>query len=138
MLGTDSQDERVTLLWAVKDQAVIEVYQATAKSEFGGQEFYVDQSVCWDKRVPTQDLIQGFYLYGEHEEFTSFCSKEVAHVRWVCSRGSSLNVVFIDLAKGTDLVCALQLLVIGTAVTLELLTEVRHCIQVESQETAKS
>ena len=62
MLSTDSQDERVTLFRAVKDQTVIEVYQAAAKSEFGGQEFDVDQSVCWDMRIPTKYLIQRFYL----------------------------------------------------------------------------
>ena len=62
MLSTDSQDERVTLFRAVKDQAVIKVYQAAAKSEFGGQEFNVDQSVCRDMRVPTKYLIKGFYL----------------------------------------------------------------------------
>ena len=81
MLCTDSQDKRVALFRAVKDQAVVQVYQAAAKSEFGGQEFYVDQSVCWDKRIATQDLIQDFYLQGEHEKFASFCCEEESHVR---------------------------------------------------------
>ena len=62
MLSTDSQDERVALFRAVKDQTVVEVDQAAAKSEFRGQEFDVDESVCWDMRVPTQDLVEDFYL----------------------------------------------------------------------------
>ena len=138
MLSTDSQDKRVALFRAVKDQAVVEVYQAAAESEFGSQEFDIDQSVCRDKRIATQDLIQYFYLQGEHEKFASFCCEEESHVRRVCCRSSSLDVILIDLAEGTYLVRALQLLVKGPAVALELLTEVGHSIQVESQETAKS
>ena len=70
MLRADPQDVRVAFFRTVKHEAVIQVDQTTAESEFLGQEFNRDKSVVLIQAFAVKHLVKGLHLHREHEEFT--------------------------------------------------------------------